>query len=124
MEHLNEFEDLWERYVPARGQADTQQGEVIRAVEKLRHETVDNANINWRAGHDHLVAYLRRTLLSAACFTGDQRSQIKRDLEEVADKEDVSTPAELFDRLLDRAVEWVQANPDPIPHEHVPDLGL
>jgi hypothetical protein len=36
--YFEEARSLWQQYVPARGQAGTVQGELIRAVEKLRDE--------------------------------------------------------------------------------------
>ena len=51
MRYLDEAKELWAKYVPQEGQADTQQGELLRAVEKLRHETMNNGNINWDDGH-------------------------------------------------------------------------
>ena len=67
MEHLEEFQALWDKYVPVSGQAETKQGELIRSVEKLRHETMINGNINWDDGHRHFVDYVRESLASEEC---------------------------------------------------------
>jgi hypothetical protein len=59
VEYFEEARSLWLRYVPPRGQAETVQGELIRAAEKLRNEAQRNANLNWR-GDPCLMAQPRR----------------------------------------------------------------
>ncbi|MFE4720577.1 hypothetical protein ACFRLW_29995, partial [Streptomyces sp. NPDC056728] len=62
MKYADEAGRIWRTYVPKRGQADTVQGELIRAVEKLRDEAVRNGNINWDDGFERLVLFLGRIL--------------------------------------------------------------
>ncbi|MFD3274338.1 hypothetical protein ACE3MS_30040 [Paenibacillus dendritiformis] len=50
MKYFNEAKYLWQTYVPKQGQAETVQGELIRAIEKLRGEAQRNGNINWDKG--------------------------------------------------------------------------
>ena len=38
MKYAEEAKQLWQTYVPKSGQADTVQGELIRAIEKLQDE--------------------------------------------------------------------------------------
>jgi hypothetical protein len=123
MRHLDEAKELWAKYVPQEGQADTKQGELIRAVEKLRHETMNNGNMNWDDGHRHFVEYLRTTLASDDCFTAEDKREIEADLDEVGEDGDGLPDGEgPYDRLADRVVEWNRAHPEPVPHEHIPDL--
>nr|WP_176573403.1 hypothetical protein [Nonomuraea pusilla] len=41
-QYAEETRRIWKTYVPLRGQADTVQGELLRAVEKLRDEAQSN----------------------------------------------------------------------------------
>ena len=123
MRHHDAFDALWDKYVPARGQADTKQGELLRAIEKLRHEALDNGNINWRDAHQHLVDELRGSLAADPCFNDDELREINQDLDLIGDQEHPPDEGP-YDRLLDRVIEWCQAHPDPIAHEHVADLNL
>lgn len=45
--YFKECKRIWKKLVPKQGQADTVQGELLREVEKLRHEAWNNGNINW-----------------------------------------------------------------------------
>ena len=69
------------------GQADTVQGELIRAVERLRDEAYRNGNVDWGDGHVILV-------------------------EDPPEESDGP-----YDRLTDRVVEWSRAHPEPVPRE-------
>jgi hypothetical protein len=57
---------LWQTSVPPRGQAATVQGELLRAMEKLRDEAQRNGNLNWGSGHAAFIAYLRENLIGSA----------------------------------------------------------
>lgn len=47
VKYQQEARSLWQTSVPPRGQAATVQGELLRAVEKLRDEARRNGNLNW-----------------------------------------------------------------------------
>jgi len=115
---------LWQRYVPARGQADTVQGELIRAIEKLRDEAQRNGNLNWGAGHVILSGYIRSQLIGSGIFTDAAASEIARDINRILDFEQPETSDEPYDRLTDRIVEWSRAHPEPVPHELNPALRI
>lgn len=121
MKHAEEAGRIWRTYVPKRGQADTVQGELIRAVEKLRDEAGRNGNVNWDDGFERLVLFLRRTLNEPLVFDASASREIADDLAVISNPE---VPADdgPFDRLTDRLVEWCRAHPDPIAHSHDPDL--
>jgi hypothetical protein len=98
------------------------QGELIRAIEKLRDEARRNGNVNWDEGHVILAEYVRDTLLRSGLFDELATEEIGRDVARLLDAEYPETSDEPFDRLVDRAVEWAQAHPDPVPHTHNPAL--
>jgi hypothetical protein len=113
---------LWRNYVPKRGQADTVQGELIRAVEKLRDEAHRNGNVNWDGGHVILAEFVRDTLIGSGQFDAVATAEIDRDVTRLLDFERPETSAEPFDRLTDRIVEWSRSHPEPVHREHNPRL--
>jgi hypothetical protein len=48
--HFEEAKKIWQTYVPKSGQSASVQGELLRAVEKLRDEAIRNGNVNWTRG--------------------------------------------------------------------------
>lgn len=122
MRHFDEARQLWRTAVPRSGQADTVQGELLRAVEKLRDEAQLNGNQNWDPGFELLLDCLRTHLLDGQTFSDDERTKIAADLALIANYDYPHTDDVVYDRLTDRVVEWTHAHPDPIRHEHNPNL--
>jgi hypothetical protein len=122
MKHLDEFQKLWSELVPKDGQAETQQGEMIRSVEKLRTESLRNGYMNWDDGFQHFVDYLRKHLTAGDAFSSEQKREINRDIDAIADPDSPPLEDEPFDHVQDWVIEWTHANPDPIPHEKI--VGL
>jgi hypothetical protein len=122
MKYRSEAKNLWKTAVPPKGQAATVQGELLRAVEKLRDEARRNGNMNWDHGHEILVYFLRRTLVPSGVFSGLLRTRLERDLERIGDPSKPITDDEIFDRLADCVIEWCLAHPAPVPHTYNPDL--
>jgi hypothetical protein len=98
------------------------QGELIRAIEKLRDEAQRNGNCNWDHGHEIFCSFLRDTLCDSAVFDSAAIAEIKADISRLEDHEHPYYEDDLYDRLTDRIVEWCQKHPDPIPNKHNPDL--
>jgi hypothetical protein len=122
VKYFREASALWKTYVPSTGQADTVQGELIRAVEKLRDEAHRNGNINWDDGHEILVTFLRDTLVGSGIFDKVACAEICGDVARMMDYLRPETSDEPFDRLTDRVVEWSRAHPEPVPRELNPKL--
>ena len=122
MRYPEEARTLWQTYVPARGQADTVQGELIRAIEKLRDEAQRNGNVNWDESHVILAEFVRDRLLGSKLFDEAASAEIERDVGRLLEPEVPETSDEPYDRLTDRVVEWARAHPDPVPHEPNPRL--
>lgn len=78
MKYFKEAKYLWQTYVPKQGQAETVQGELIRAIEKLRGEAQRNGNINWDRGFVIFCDFLETTLCESGVF---DRSQCQRNKE-------------------------------------------
>jgi len=119
--YLEEAKSIWAAYVPARGQADTVQGELLRAVEKLRDEAVRNGNVNWDAEHRTLGEFLRRELTAGDVFGPEALSEIMHNLRLALDAEHPAAN-DLYDQLADRVVEWCLAQAVPVPHPRDPGL--
>lgn len=124
MRHDEEARSLWRTAVPPRGQAATIQGELRRAVERLRHEAQRNGNINWGTGYETFIAYLRKHLLSVPQFATTARQEIEAGLNRLSEFDYPETSDAPYDRLSDRVIEWCHAHPQPLPHIPDPTLQL
>jgi hypothetical protein len=116
VKYAREADALWKAAVPSRGQAKTVQGELLRAVERLRDESIRNGNINWDSDYEILLEFLRKTLLDSSDLSEESRTTLARDLDRVANYDVPCTSDELFDRIADCVMEWCAAHPRPMPH--------
>ncbi len=114
---------IWKNFVPASGQSDTVQGELLRANEKLRDEAHRNGNINWDSGHKILANYIKKTLLDSGDLRQEQENQLVADIDIVLNYEEPYTEDDVFDRIERAMFDWYAKNRDPIPREHNPDLN-
>jgi hypothetical protein len=115
---------IWRNLVPKSGQSQTVQGELLRALEKLRWEAQNNGNINWDEGFMILVDYIRATLTAHSSFTDAERYTINTDLDRLRDfipVDEIDDAAEgaglpyvdddLYDRLTGFIVKFARAHP-------------
>lgn len=108
---------IWKTYVPKSGQAETVQGELLRAIEKLADEAQLNRNANFQKNcHGLLISFLRKHLADTKTFDAATIQQIKQDLNTLLIKEEPYIEEDLYDRLRDRIVEWYMLHTTPIPH--------
>ncbi|MBI1184477.1 hypothetical protein GC194_09405 [bacterium] len=121
-EYFEKAKFMWHGYVPVLGQAETVQGELIRAVEKLRNEAQRNGNGNWDHGHEILANYLETTLKNSRIFTKMEIRQIESDIYRLLRYDDPYLKDEIYDRLTARVVDWYMKNQKPIPHTFNPNL--
>ncbi len=121
-EYFEKAKYLWQTFVPKSGQAETVQGELIRAVEKLRDEAQRNGNGNWDTGHEILAKYIETTLINSGEFKRKEIKQIKSDIKRLLDYDYPYTEDEIYDRLTNKIVDWYLENQEPIPHNENPDL--
>ena len=96
--------------VPPDGQADTTEGELLRAVEKLRWEAQGNGNINWDEGFEILIRFLRTHLLDAAIYPDDVLKATRAILDRLSRPGLAVVEDEPYDELGDRVVEWHRHN--------------
>ena len=71
---------IWKNLVPKVGRSQSIQGEVLRAIEKLRWEAQSNGNINGGALHDHYADFIESSLTSVECFSDVEKESIRKDV--------------------------------------------
>ena len=82
--NLDDFRRLWKELVPPTGQADSLQGELLRAVENLWDESFCNGNRNFGERHLQQCELLAQTLKQWPDFTEDARDVYGRMIERIA----------------------------------------
>jgi hypothetical protein len=121
---------LWDNLVPASGQSAWLQGEMLRAIEKLRWEAQVNGNINWDDRFVMFIAFLRDRLLTQNEIGPDVRESIAADLDRLENflppeaLEDGAAPErlpyvedDLYDRLTSHVVSFCRRHAELIPFE-------
>jgi len=121
VDYLDECRTIWREFVPKSGQSDTVQGELLRAIEKLRDEAMRNGNCNWDEGFRILLSYLRQHLLDPAIFSAKQIQQSNDILKRLRRGSDPLLKDEPFDYLGERVVDYYRYYGSK-PHQHNPDL--
>lgn len=112
---------IWQTHVPQSGQSLTVEGELIRAVEKLRDEAQRNGNGNRDKEHVILVDYLADTLAKDAVFTELQQTRIRNITHQLRQNDLVELDDEPYDYLMSRIVEYYKKYGSQ-PREINPDL--
>lgn len=106
MNYQEEGTIIWRRFVPPAGQAVTVQGELLRAVEKLRDEAARNGNANWDQGFEILLSYLERHLLDPAVYAADQIERTRQTLTRLRVHDQPLLDDAPYDDLGDRVVDY------------------
>ncbi len=110
VEYFEEAKAIWKKYVPPNGQSETVEGELIRAIEKLRYEAQNNGNANWDVGFVRFCDYIWDSLNDDVVFKHHELKEIKNDVDELR-----NSVAPVFDdELYDRIIEWGLAHYGPI----------
>ena len=120
MLYRDEAAELYRKYVPHSGQAETEQGELVRAVEKLADEARRSGNAHWGPEFERLAEFVRGRLTSSSLFDRDVKDEIDADVDRILDHDHPERGEDLYGRLLDRVVEWARSHPRPIPLETDP----
>jgi len=122
-EYLEAGKYIWQNFVPKSGQAEFVQGELLRAVAKLRDEAHRNGNVNFNQKcHGILIEYLRLRLSDEEIFNPLTISQINKDLNRLSLENQPYIEDDIFDRLDNRVVDWYMCYGDEIKHEYDPEL--
>jgi hypothetical protein len=120
-----EHQRLWDTFVPASGQADTVQGELVRIVGKLTDEAYRNGNMNWDADCERMWRFVGNRLNDPAVFSAEERAEIADLIDEIIenkDTPDLSFDGSTFYLVNEKVIDWCMAHPGPIPHAKDPNL--
>ncbi|WP_301110204.1 hypothetical protein [Sporosarcina sp.] len=120
MKYFEEAKHIWVNYVPKSGQSDTVEGELIRAIEKLRYEAHNNGNGNWDEGFELFCYYLWDILNDDSVFGNEVLHEIRTDIDLINNSEVPYLEDDLYDRIADRSIEWSLAHKGPITRKKDP----
>jgi hypothetical protein len=101
MKYFEEAKNIWKNQVPKNGQSDTIEGELIRAVEKLRYEAQNNGNGNWDEGLERFCEYIWDILNDSKTFESHSLEEIEFDIKTLLDYENPYLEDDLYDRITD-----------------------
>ncbi|MDD5262250.1 MAG: hypothetical protein PHD76_10440 [Methylacidiphilales bacterium] len=124
-EWKKEHTRLWSELVPASGQAETLQGELIRIAGKLTDQAYRNGNMNWDEEHERMWRFIGDTIADDPAFSKADQSLIREKIEEIIRDEacpNLSGDSSPYYFVSEKVVDWCMAHPKPIPHEKDPDL--
>ena len=108
----DQYNELWELLVPDSGKAKTLQGEAIRIIGKINYEILDNGAMNWDAQYRKMKKFLAEILKSNA---GDLEKEKLDEAVLLAGSISSKSDKKTLYRLTELIVEWILANPTPIP---------
>ena len=140
MEYFDVCKEIWNRWVPKRGQSQVLQGELLRQIERLRYEAQTNPTRNWNDDYLYYCDFLRSNLRNADCLSPEEQEGVNSALVrlrscgevayryyqgEISDEElELDYNGELayldndlYDRVCDAIALFYRANPNPIPYE-------
>ena len=113
---------MWKKLVPPQGQAQSVQGELLRAVEKLRDEAHRNGNVNYSKSHTLLANFIKDTLVSSMLFNATENAAITSKIKEITKAKKPYLEDDIYDYLTDRICEFYLKNPELIAHPNNPDI--
>jgi hypothetical protein len=128
VKHYNwkkEHTRLWKELVPAGGQADTLQGELVRIAGKLTDQAFRNGNMNWDADHERMWRFIGKTIGMDPIFSPQEQTLISEKIEEIIrtqERPNLSGDGCPYYIVSEKVVDWCMAHPTPIPHLKDPTL--
>ena len=117
---------LWKELVPAEGQADTLQGELIRIAGKLTDQAFRNGNMNWDADHERMWRFIGETIVDNPIFSVRDKEQMREKIEVIIREHEcpnLSGDSSPYYFVSEKVVDWCIAHPASIPHVKNPSLG-
>ena len=115
LQHPEVARTIWKTLVPRTGRAATVQGELLRAVEKLRDEAQRNGNVNYGRMHRGLTGFLQRTLVGSALFDGPTNTAIRAAVKKLSSARQPYLEDDVYDWLTDLTCAFYLAKPELIP---------
>ena len=108
MKHEAEARRIWQEHVPKSGQSMTVEGELLRAVEKLRDGAVRNGNLTWDRGFAILLEYRGDHLQDPAVFSYEAAGRTSAILRRLRDHGDPLLDDGAYDWLADQVVDYLR----------------
>lgn len=108
----DQFQLLWDLLVPAKGAAQTVQGEVIRITGRVAREISDNGGTNWDSDYRAMLDRLPDHLNSGTPLPATAHSEAVTIAHQLRGGDGTETD---LHRLAELAVQWVLLNPTPVP---------
>lgn len=105
-----QLQDLWNQLVPAVGQADSVQGEMVRLNGVLSHEILDNGGMNWGKRFQTMIQEL-----SSLFDRSEDTKSLNEEAQTILCGINQNSSREEMDRLAQLIVKWVKANSERMP---------
>ena len=110
---------MWQKLVPKSGQAATVQGELIRAIEKLRDEAQRNGNANFNKNcHLVLVNYLKNYLTDKNIFSEIEIAETINNLSLLSNEKNPYLDDDVYHSVNFKIVDWSVKNQKLVPHNY------
>lgn len=110
---------MWQKLVPRSGQATTVQGELIRAIEKLRDEAQRNGNANFNKNcHLILVNYLKTYLTDKNIFNEIEIAETNNNLNLLSREKNPYLDDDVYDNITTKIVDWSVKTLELVPHNY------
>ena len=147
MDYITRADELWTKYVPETGQADTLQGELLREIEALRIEAQEHDNLNFDGDYAYFCDFIWQSLEQSGCISRRKLRKISQALATIkrygliaADynrgaiskrqfvalhkgNPSFSYPGDdLYDMVLKGIVEFCECQKEPVPHRINPTI--
>ncbi|TNE53840.1 MAG: ankyrin repeat domain-containing protein [Bacteroidetes bacterium] len=113
---------MWKQLVPESGQANTVQGELLRAIEKLRDESHRNGNANFDDNHRLLADFIFNTLKDSEHFNQIELKNMEKRMAEITRSNSPYLEDDHYNYLVDKVCIFYKNNPELIPHVKNPDI--
>lgn len=104
-----QHQELWELLVPSSGPAETMQGEVVRITGRIAHELDGNGGGNWDSEYKKMAEAFLTFVQQGQALPGPDMTKAASIVAEI--KRKAGDPG----HLCELGVQWVLANPQPIP---------
>lgn len=112
--YQKEYDEIFDLLVPQSGEAESLQGELVRAIRKLESDYYRNGSANFFPSYQRLATFLRQRLSLKSIFDEETIAQIEEDIETMRQHGRGFTGADenCYDRITDRVVEYCRARPN------------